>query len=78
MRTVTTVSIDLAPELLHLLDQHVRADNLPSRSEAIAEALREWSTRKMHADYALLDPEDTKVWDVTLTDGLGHDAPRGD
>jgi Arc/MetJ-type ribon-helix-helix transcriptional regulator len=63
MRTMTTVSIELPPELLLLLDQHVRAGKLPSRSEAI---------------YALLDSEDTKVWNVTLTDGLDDDAPRGD
>ena len=63
---------------LHLLDHHVRAGNFPSRSEAVAEAVVEWSTRRLQADYALLDPEDTTVWDVTLTDGLDHDAPRGD
>ena len=78
MKTMTTVSIELPPELLLLLDQHVRAGKLPSRSEAIAEAAVEWCTRKMQADYALLDSEDTKVWDVTLTDGLDDDAPRGD
>lgn len=72
------VSIELPPELLLLLDQHVRSGKLPSRSEAIAEDVVEWSTRKMQADYALLDSEDTKVWDVTLTDGLDDDAPRGD
>jgi Ribbon-helix-helix protein, copG family. len=75
---MTTVSIKFPSDLLHLLDQHVRVGNFPSRSEAIAEAVREWSTRKMQAGYALLDPEDTKVWDVTLTDGLDDDAPRGD
>ena len=78
MRTMTTVSIELPPELLLLLDQHVRVGKLPSRSEAIAEAVVEWSTRKMQADYALLDSEDTTAWDVTLTDGLDDDAPRGD
>jgi len=75
---MTTVSLELPPELLLLLDQHVRAGKLPSRSGAIAAAVVEWSTRKMRAGYALLDPEDTKVWDVTLTDGLDDDAPRGD
>ena len=78
MRTMTTVSLELPPELLLLLDQHVRAGKLPSRSGAIVEAVVEWSTRKMQAHYALLDSEDTKLWDVTLTDGLDDDAPRGD
>ena len=71
MRTMTTVSIELPPELLLLLDQHVRAGKLPSRSEAIAEAVAEWSTRKMHADYALLDSEDTNVF-VREGDTLTH------
>ena len=75
---MTTVSIELAPELLHLLDHQVRAGKLPSRSEAIAEAVVEWSTRRLQADYALLDSEDTTVWDVTLADGLDDDAPQGD
>ena len=72
-------SVDRLPFCpLHLLDHHFRAGNFPSRSEAIAEAVVERSTRRLQADYSLLDPEDTKVWDVTLTDGLDHDAPRGD
>ena len=48
--------------LLHLLDHHVRAGNFPSHSEAIAEAVVEWSTRRLQSDYALLNPEDTTVW----------------
>ena len=71
-------SVDRLPFCpLHLLDHRVRAGNFPSRSEAMAEAVVEWSTRRLQADYVFLDPDDTTVWDVTPTDGLDHDAPRG-
>jgi len=69
------ISVSLPEEDVRLLDEHVRAAGLPSRSAALHEAIRLLRYAILERDYADAWTEwelagDRAAWENTVGDGL--------
>ncbi len=69
------LSISLSDGDVALLDEHVRAAGLPSRSAAVQHAIRMLAHEQLQQDYAAAWDEwdasgDREAWETVTTDGL--------
>ena len=69
------VSISLSEADLAVLDEHVRASGLPSRSAAVQHAIRMLAHEHLERDYAAAWEEwdasgDRAAWDGVVGDGV--------
>ena len=73
MRT-EKLSISLTPEAIGVIDAYRATHAVKSRSQVVEQALRRLREDELEAAYREASAADLSEWDVTLSDGLPHEA----
>jgi antitoxin ParD1/3/4 len=74
MANVEKVSVALTPEMAATMRQVVDAGEYASASEVMREALREWKSRRLQREQAIV--ELGRQWDIGIASGAAVDGEQ--